>query len=222
MSNPLSQLTDPNLRSLLNAFRDELFYSLNCHQVGKIVSFDAATQSARVQIQIRRLVFNRDQPGQTLQLEPVIVDYPVLLDVPVFVPSGGGGVLTFPVAAGDTCLVCFNDRDVDNWFSTGTASTPNSPRAHSLSDGFALVGFRSKLNPVAPYSTTDAELKYLGGRIQVADKIGINNAATSLLTALDSLITALTSWVDTGGQTPNPATLANLTAAKALVDSLLK
>ena len=35
----------------------------------------------------------------------------------------------------------FADRDIDAWFETGEAGVPPSGRMHSLSDGFAFVGF---------------------------------------------------------------------------------
>ena len=56
-------------------------------------------------------------------------------------------VMTLDLNPDDACLVIFSDVDSDNWFETGEASAPNSPRRHSLSDGFAFVGFRIPGNP---------------------------------------------------------------------------
>ena len=64
----------------------------------------------------------------------------VLSDVPVFMP------VPFEVNAGDACLVIFADRDIDAWFESGEAEVPPSGRMHSLSDGFAFVGFRTRGN----------------------------------------------------------------------------
>lgn len=219
----LGSIQAPDLRALLTGLKTEIFAGFNCHQLGRIVSFKAAAQTAEVELIIQRVVFNLEQEiGAGLQLTPRVVDYPILVDVPVFVLSGGGAVITVPVAAGDECLVLFNDRDIDNWFATGAPAQPNTARMHNLSDGLALVGFRSKRNPVASYSMTDLELRFAGGKISIADKIRVANAATDLKTVLDNLITALTSWVDTHGDTPNPATIAALNAVKAQADSLLK
>ena len=52
-------------------------------------------------------------------------------------------------------------------------------------------------------------------------KFTFYNASASLGPVLDSLATLLTSWVNTGGSTPNPATVAAIAAFKAAVDSLL-
>lgn len=219
----LGSIQDPDLRALLQGLKTEIFAGFNCHQIGRIVSFDPDAQTSKVSLIIQRVVFNLEQAiGAGLQLTPRVVDYPILVDVPTFVLSGGAAVITVPIAAGDECLVLFNDRDLDNWFETGAPAQPNTARMHSLSDGMALVGFRSKRNPVAAYSMTDLELRFAGGKISIAQKIRIANAATDLKTVFDQLITVLEGWVDTHGDTPNPATLAALAAVKVLADSLLK
>ena len=46
----------------------------------------------------------------------------------------------FEVSEGDRCLVVFADRDITRWL-TGDEDAALSPRLHSLSDGFAFVGF---------------------------------------------------------------------------------
>ena len=59
------------------------------------------------------------------------------MTVPVFMP------VPFEVHPGDACLVVFADIDIDAWFDTGEASVPRSARRHSLSDGFAFVGWKA-------------------------------------------------------------------------------
>lgn len=157
---PAIQVQAPDLRALLNAHKQEILANFNCHQIGTIESFDATKQTAEVSLSVLRVVYNRPQTdNEGLQLQPVVIAYPLLVDVPVFVLSGGNARVTLPIAKGDTCLVLFNDRDMDAWFTTGTTLIPNSPRLHSLSDGLALVGFRSAANRIANYNATDAEFR---------------------------------------------------------------
>ena len=112
-------------RSLSPAERDALkrdfFSSLQCALPGKILSFDAETQTAEI------------QPAVKLGS----LTYPPLSGVPVFMP------VPFEVNPGDACLVIFADIDIDAWLSSGEAEEPLSARKHSLSDGFAFVGFRT-------------------------------------------------------------------------------
>jgi hypothetical protein len=246
MSELITSPIPPDLRSLLTDLKKEIFYGLNCHQVGVINSFDPTTQTATVQIQVLRNIGNTQ------------VAYPLLTDCPVIFPSGGGAYMTFPVAKGDPCLVLFNDRDLDLWFTTGNVVGPNSARAHSLSDGIVLVGIRNKTNP-PPYTANDAVMLALGtasvkittagvvritkgsGYVEVsatgvAKLHGANGAEvvadtrvavtssvsnTSLRTALEQLSTVMTAWVNTGGSTPNPATLTAITNWKNYVQALL-
>lgn len=214
-----STIQDPTLRSLLQALKREVMTELNCHQVGRVISFDVNTQKAKVEIQMQRVVYNQTQTAEgKLQYVPAVITYPVLGDVPVFVLSGGTGVMTFPIVAGDDCLVLFNDRDLDLWYVGGQISPPNSGRLHSLSDGLAIIGFRRALNPVSNYSSTDVEMRNLGGKIAIAEKIGISNDSTSLREALDAVITALTALNAKTG----PSAATQIAAAQTLISNLLK
>ena len=111
------QLLSPAER---NALKRDFFSSLHCALPGNIVSFDAEKQTAEIQPAVK--------VGS--------LSYPVLVDVPVFMP------VPFEVHPGDACLVIFADVDIDAWLASGEPSFPESPRQHSLSDGFAFVGFR--------------------------------------------------------------------------------
>ena len=186
--NPIGPTNDPDLKSLLSQMVQGVFYGLNCHQLGTIVSFDSTKQTAVVSINVLRTVPDNSVTPAVFKTVP----YPQLLDLPVFIASGGTGALTFPITAGDTCLVLFNDRDIDTWFSTGGVSAPNSQRAHDLSDGLALVGFRSMANLLADYQTDRVRLAYGATLLDLKDKVRLLNADASLKSVLDAIITALT------------------------------
>lgn len=104
-----------------DALKRDFFSSLHCALPGNIISFDADSQTAEIQPAVRL--------GS--------LTYPPLSGVPVFMP------VPFEVNPGDACLVVFADMDIDAWLASGEAEEPLSARKHSLSDGFAFVGFRS-------------------------------------------------------------------------------
>lgn len=182
MSNAYKYGNNQSLASVLELFRQSVMYQLNCHQVGEIVSFDPVTQTAEVQIKM-----TKDQNDKT-------VEYPVLLDCPCVVLSGGAGNLTFPIKQGDSCLVLFNDRDIDNWYASGQKMNPRTPRTHNFSDAIALVGIRNKQNQLSGYLTDGTELKYGGSTIQLQDnKVTITNGTTQVqLSGGEVTITATT------------------------------
>ncbi|MBW1812136.1 MAG: hypothetical protein JRJ39_00310 [Deltaproteobacteria bacterium] len=136
----------PDLSSLIDLRIKNGMSILNCTLIGTVQAFDAVTQTATISVNYKRKV------GE------LFVEYPLLLDCPVVILSGGGGYLTFPVATGDTCIVLFCDRDIDAWFDSGQILAPNSDRIHDLSDGIALVGIRSKLNLIETYNEVRASL----------------------------------------------------------------
>ncbi len=103
------------------ALKQEIFRSLHCALPGNVISYNAENQTAEI------------QPAVKLGSMP----FPVLGDVPVFMP------VPFEVNPGDACLVVFSDVDIDAWMETGEAEEPRSARKHSLSDGFAFVGFKT-------------------------------------------------------------------------------
>ena len=126
----------------LQAMKRDIFESLHCALPGKVISFDAESQTAVIRPAVKRnegTASARYAEGGTTEPSPTL-SLPLLLDVPVFMP------VSFEVHEGDACLVIFADRDIDAWFETGEAKVPPSSRMHSLSDGFAFVGFRTRRN----------------------------------------------------------------------------
>ena len=111
---------------LLQSWKEEIMSSIHCALPGTVVSFDEESQTAVIQPAVK------SSSG---------IELPLLRDVPVFMP------VPFEVHEGDACLLVFADRDIDAWFRTGEAEEPPSGRMHSLSDGFAFVGFRPRVIP---------------------------------------------------------------------------
>jgi len=203
--------TKPDLRILFNQLRSEILSGLFCAQTATIVSFNAAKQIATVSINMQMVIGYTQSAstgltttgGETVASQtvsganPTSVPYTHLYEVPVLCLGGGGGAVTFPINAGDTCLLVFIDRDIDNWVVSGqTNLPPNTVRMHDISDAVAIVGLRSQVNPLDSYSTTDVQL-YGGGTGQPmislgSGRVGIKNDVTSLLTTFNVLIDTLT------------------------------
>ncbi|MGJ5822132.1 phage baseplate assembly protein V [Serratia sp. H402Y] len=84
---------------------------------------------------------------------------PLLVDVPVIFPRGGGVTLTFPVKSGDECLLVFADRSIDFWWQNGGVQESAAERMHHLSDAFAIVGPQSQAQKISGISTSAAQLR---------------------------------------------------------------
>lgn len=129
----------PELADLIRNIKDDIFRSLNCVKIGSIQSFNQEKKTAKINLLFKRAINDKT------------ISYPVLVDCPVFTLQGGGGSLQMPIAAGDTCLVLFADRNIDNWYSTGSEAAPGNQRCHDISDGIAIVGLNSLVSSLANY-----------------------------------------------------------------------
>jgi hypothetical protein len=128
----------PTTADMLNRVKYDASREVNCHLICKIESIDIAKNTITCSSAFKRRMSDDTE-----------LEYPVFVDVPLFILSGGGASLFIPPKVGDWCLLCFNDRDIDNWWYSGEVRTPASPRAHSLSDGIAIVGLRPQSDPLA-------------------------------------------------------------------------
>ena len=192
---PLNQKqADPNLQDLLTLFKKDIMLSLNCHAIATVQSFDPTKQVISATINYKKSFLKRDPVTGVNSMQ--LVDYPILLDVPVVVLSGGLFNLTFPIAVGDECLILFNDRNIDNWFQSGQVGAVANGRLHSFSDGIAIVGVKSLLKVLATYDMTHALLS--NGQTQLgisATQVRIANTLTTLNGALQDLVTNLNSLI---------------------------
>lgn len=155
----VEQLTESDVDAIRVAIRTAL---LNVHTAlpGIVKAFDKTSQTATVQPAL-----------QSEYVDLGVMTLPLIPKVPVLFLGGGGYVQTFPVAEGDECLLVFSERAIDGWFQNGGVSPPSDDRVHDLTDGFAIVGFRSMANALqdfedggAAFLVPDGGTLYLGGK----------------------------------------------------------
>ena len=168
--NNLGPVNPPTLSDVLHDDRDTAWAAFNAVRVGIVKTYNATKQVATVQLVNSCAVWNTPMSTSAIPPDPTIVQYPILVDVPVMVLSGGGSFLSLPIAAGDSCVVMFSDRDLDPWWTNGTqGAPPNSTRMHSLADGIALVGIKPFTSPLPGLSTTALQLIHSSGSSLVID-----------------------------------------------------
>lgn len=162
----------PDLAEFISRRMRDISARINCQTIGTIQTFDPVTQTATISINFKKTIKGVNPLNNITGSSDVVVDYPILVNVPVFVLNGGGGYLTFPITAGDVCLVLFCDRDIDLWFNQGLVVPPNSERLHDINDAIALVGINNLQSPLLGYSTTQVQLNFPIGKISISDQSG--------------------------------------------------
>lgn len=175
----LGPTTEPQLSDLLDDVKREAFVGMNCVQIGTIEAYNALTNTAKVSINAKIELPNGD-----------IKDYPQLEDCPVFIIGGADSYISFPIEKGDTCLVLFNDVNIDNWYLTGEVTVPWNSRQHDISDGIVLVGIRSINNAV--FNASSSMLLNGGSK-----KIALKNDDEDLKSLIGDQVTTLKSMIDT-------------------------
>lgn len=216
-----TRVIEPSENDTLDAFKDEIFRDLNCVRPGVIQSIDLSVGSVTVKLTIKEWIDST---------AGVSIEYPILTDVPLFVLQGSGAFLELPVKKGDSCIVLFSDRDIDNWWISGNeGTTPNTLRKHSLSDGIALVGLNTKAQPLA----LSGFLRLFGGphKLDLAnndqalsDLMGqVFTNVDSLFSDISDLITSIKGIVTVGSaatQTVSTTSQLDLTAKAAAFSTL--
>ncbi|GJL36020.1 hypothetical protein TUM17576_28400 [Enterobacter hormaechei] len=124
----------------------KVFSTLKVAMPGVIESFDPGSVTVSVRPAIKGYDGGTEDDGW--------IELPLLVDVPVIFPRGGGCTLTFPVKAGDECLLIFGDRCIDFWWQNGGIQKPVDLRMHDLSDAFAIVGPQSQAHKISGISTS--------------------------------------------------------------------
>jgi hypothetical protein len=155
-------------RELLNDNEEAMRLVLDGRQVGiwtaipgiiEAINFTAMTCTIQPAIQASTV----DQNGVS-----TLVNLPQLVDCPIIFPSGGGYLMTFPLAVGDEVLVVFSCRCIDAWWQSGGIQKPAEVRMHDLSDGFAIPGpFSQPKLPAGAVSSNTAQLRNAAGTAYV-------------------------------------------------------
>lgn len=221
---PSIKKVGPNLRDVLDLMKKDILLSLNCHAIATVQSFDPSVQTVTATINYKKSITTTDENGI---YKTSYIDYPLLLDVPVVILGGGQAQITFPIAAGDTCLILFNDRDIDNWFQSGQVGPLASSRLHSFADGIALVGLRASSAPLEDYDITRAKLAWGETMVGVsASKVKIANTLYTLNGLLQELITQIelitVVCAAPGNASSIPANAAAIAAVATKIGELLE
>jgi hypothetical protein len=166
---------------------------------GVVEAFDAATQRASIRIPIKRV---------SLSIEGTkgVYDFPLLTEVPVWMPNAGGFSISLPVAVGDEALLVILERDCSRWLRDSLEQTPETFRLHNPSDAVALVGLNTQASKITPYNATDLEIsgpassiilrangdvEVSGTKVSITAGVG-SDEVLSMLEELATLVTSLT------------------------------
>jgi hypothetical protein len=130
-----------DIQLLVDALRsaiDSRLLELHTAIPAEVLSFDASNATVNVQPSIKRKMS-----------DGTVVSLPVIQNVPICYPQGGGAIICFPLERGDPVLLVFSERSLDVWWTRGGTVDPLDARKHNLSDAIAIPGVtpRPRVSP---------------------------------------------------------------------------
>lgn len=198
MSNPALQ---PNLADLLRAAIDRRQRQLHTALPGVVDSYDAATQTATVSLQVQ---LETPEGGA---FEAV----PALADVPVVWPGGAVGYFHGDLSAGDPVLCIFSESDFGGWFATGSVLPPDFQRRHGLY-GVAVPGLRREPLPVTSGHVTIGGEELRLGSDSAANFVALANLVDAHLSTIQAAYDAHVHPTDMGPSGPPAALIGSLSS----------
>lgn len=152
-----------NLSTVLDQVIRNRLAELQTAAPAEIVSYDYQTQKASVQPTINRVY-----------KDGYVSKYPLINNVPVIFPRSGGASLTFPVKPGDTVLLVFAARCLDDWLSRGGIVNQSDPRMHNINDAIAIPGLLPFSLGSMAKNNEDVLLTYVGCEVEIKQDTTVN------------------------------------------------
>lgn len=140
-----------NQTSLANAvknFTQFLMGEIHTAIPAQIEKYDSTSQKAEV----LPLLHKKYKDGTD-------VEYPKIVNVPVVMPRTASAGIFLPVEKGDTVLLIFSERSLDDWLVKGGSVSTPADRHFDLSDAIAIIGL-FPFNKTNTASGDDIEVIY--------------------------------------------------------------
>ena len=174
---------------------------------GIVASVNLSKQTLSVQIAVQGVATAPD--GTTTP-----TTMPLLQDVPICWPRGGGYALTFPIAAGDEVLVVFASRCIDEWWQSGGSNNAQAEiRINDLSDGFAILAPTSQPKKLVGVSSSTVQLRNSIGSTFIeidGTNINITSPGTVQINAVTANVVASGTATVVGAQIVLDSTLVDI------------
>lgn len=150
----------PNFAATIDAKVWKILSGVHTCIPGEIVTFDGNKASVQPSLSA---TFKTNENGDKVQRLPIISG------VPVIYPRWQNGGVFFPLSKGDTGLVVFSERSLDEWLNGGGVVAPEDPRKFDLSDAIFLPGLvpLSQINTL--YENDSLVLSHDGNSIKIKD-----------------------------------------------------
>lgn len=195
------------LEGLLETFGEAMRRGLFTSEPGKITRYDANARRASVQLSIPRSHVDRND-------DRVVELVPELTSVPVVFMGPARGAITWPVRAGDDCLVWFASSSTKRWRRTARAGVdPGDDATHDINAAFCMVcDFFSTIDAPADKTVINGPTR-VGGATGTEKTIMADTFVSKLGDVVTEIVSALNGIAPLSGATVAVKWTALLAAA---------
>lgn len=176
---------------------------------GVIVSYDSTKQAADILPVVRRALTDEND-------KIVHEDLPIVPNVPILFPSGGGYSVTWPLVKGDPVDLIVQTYAFAQWRQANEVSDPGDLRLHSLGNCMAIPGGRPNATLI-PNTQAGANAYIIEGPeirlgADATDFVALASKVLAELTEIKAAISAAATTPGDGGAAFKAAILSHLTA----------
>jgi len=149
---------DRTLTEIIRLAMDEMREQVHTSLPGTVQTFYPSTQTADIQLAIRRPYIEGTTGLKAYET------LPVLPQVPIAYPRGGGFVMAFPLNSGDEVTVVFRMYSDAEWRQTGQLSSPTDATVHGM---YCVAMPCNTVTPVGDPISSDLVIGIAGKSAQI-------------------------------------------------------
>ncbi len=231
---PYELSSEPDLAELFRLAVRKLQLEMRTHTVGTVVSYNPATQTADVSVDILQVVRDNNKPPSRQDPAPSITQPPIILKgIPVHFQGTQTAYATQPIKTGDKGELHVNDRSIQKWLLSGTQDDPERMWTHTLSESVFYPAPLPAPNKLPPTDLTAHVLEgplvklgyqaFLGNArfgddvAPSADMIAWMNSVTTALTQIAAILNAAAPGSVTPPTLPPTAKIGSISSASSKV-----
>lgn len=173
------------LRDAMEARLSDLHVSLPA----EVKAYDNDAQTVDVQPLVKRVTTDPDTGADLAE------SFPQINAVPVAFPRSGDAFMSFPIQPGDTVLLIFCERSIDQWQAKGGEQDPGFKALHHISFAVAIPGVYATPNKLVDTSPDHIVMGWDGGKKVVVRTAGVDIGSESG-PEKQCLATTLQTWVN--------------------------
>ena len=231
---PYELSSEPDLAELFRLAVRKLQLEMRTHTVGTVVSYNPATQTADVSVDILQVVRDNNTPPSRQNPAPSITQPPIILkDIPVHFQGTQTAYATQPIKTGDKGELHVNDRSIQKWLLSGTQDDPERMWTHALSESVFYPAPLPAPNKLPPTDLTahviEGPLVKLGYQAVLgnarfgddvapsADMIAWMNSVTTAVTQIAAILNAAAPGSVTPPTLPPTVKIGSISSASSKV-----